>query len=93
MTTIDYTNAKKGRQVTLTPDPDPAKNNWALGPGSDPPPAGLTNEGWGAEARWNVSDLGLQSSHTYRLQFMVHDGDQNNSGGDSGESCLALVTD
>jgi len=34
-----------------------------------------------------VVQLGLIPGHTYRLQFMVHDGDQNKSGGDVGESC------
>jgi hypothetical protein len=89
--TVDYT-AKKGKTTTVTPDADPAKNNWNLGPGSDPPPSGLTNEGYGAEARWNVSELGLSSLHTYRMQFMVHDGDQNKTGGDSGEACMSVVT-
>jgi hypothetical protein len=89
--TVDYT-AKKGRTVTVTPDSDPAKNNWNLGPGSDAPPSGLQNQGYGAEARWNVSDLALQSLHTYRMQFMVHDGDQNNAGGDSGQACMSVVT-
>ena len=71
-----------------------SKNNWNLGAGSDTPPGGfgaLSNEGYGAEARWNVSDLGLQPGHAYRLQFMVHDGDQNKAGGDSGQGCLTVV--
>src|SRR5213593_211501 len=46
--------------VTVTPDGDPAKNTWNLGPGSDPAPAGAVNQGYGAEVRWNVSELGLQ---------------------------------
>ena len=73
--------------VSLAVDPDPAKNNWNLGPGSDPVPAGLANEGYGAEVRWDISKLGLLSGHTYRLYFMVHDGDQNKSGGDAGQAC------
>jgi hypothetical protein len=67
---------------------DPAKNNWFLGPNADPVPAGLKDEGYGAEIVWNASDLGtIQDGHTYKVQFMVHDGDQNNSGGDVGEGC------
>jgi Flp pilus assembly protein TadG len=87
--TVDKT--KSPALVTVTPDADPAKNNWNLGAGSDPVPAGLANEGYGAEARWNVKDLGLTPGHAYRFEFMVHDGDQNKAGGDAGESCLAAV--
>ena len=39
----------------------------------------------GAEARWNVT---LTPGHSYRLQVLVHDGDQNKAGGDSGEACV-----
>ena len=79
--------------VSVTPDADPAKNNWNLGAGSDAPPAGLVNQGYGAEVRWNVADLlvngkPLIGGHLYRLQFMVHDGDQNKAGGDSGQACV-----
>jgi hypothetical protein len=71
--------------VSIAPDADPAKNNWNLGTGSDPVPAGLTNQGFGAEVRWEVA---LTAGHSYRLQVMVHDGDQNKTGGDSGEACV-----
>jgi len=68
-----------------TPDADPAKNNWNLG-GGDPVPASIAkNEGYGAEVRW---DLVLIPGHSYRMQVMVHDGDQNKVGGDSGEACV-----
>lgn len=87
--TIDRTKATE--KISLTPDADPAKNNWNLGPGSDPAPSGLKNEGYGAEARWNVNSLGLAPGHAYRLQFMVHDGDQNKTGGDSGQNCMTVV--
>jgi hypothetical protein len=70
--------------VTITPDADPAKNKWDLGTG-DPAPTGLANEGFGAEARWNVA---LVPGHSYRIQVLVHDGDQNKAGGDSGEACV-----
>ncbi len=95
----------------VTPDADPAKNDWNLG-GGDPLPSDLTtstsspapmmgpngmmmggpmgmsgpkDEGYGAEVRW---DLVLVPGHSYRIQVMVHDGDQNQVGGDSGEACV-----
>ena len=74
----------------ITPDPDPAKNDWNLG-GGDPVPAGLAkNEGYGAEVRW---DLVLIPGHSYRMQVIVHDGDQNKVGGDSGEACVDFCAD
>jgi hypothetical protein len=81
--TVD--NTKSPSVVTITPDADPMKNNWTLGTGADTPPSGLSNEGYGAEARWNVQ---LLPGHSYRLQVLVHDGDQNKGGGDSGEACV-----
>lgn len=78
--------------VTVTPDVDPVKNGWNLGPGSDPVPAGLTGQGWGAEIQWDVSKLGLIPGHTYRFYFMVHDGDQNKTGGDVGHACTTLMS-
>jgi len=93
---------------------DPTKNKGActaavngcnavgsLGPGSDSPPATVSNLGYLTEVRWNVTDLkvsgganvgqSLQSGHSYRVQFMVHDGDQNKTGGDVGEACLNVT--
>ena len=56
--TVDHT--KNPVAVTVTPDGDPlAKNHWNLGPGSDPVPPGLVNQGYGAEVRWDLSTLGL----------------------------------
>src|SRR5437870_11114540 len=79
--------------VTVLPDANPARNYWNLGSG-DPAPLGLTNQGWGAEVRWNVDDLVAAGKmilgHAYRLQFMVHDGDQTGTGGDSGEDCVNI---
>ena len=86
--TVD--NTKNPNVISVTPDGDPAKNNWDLD-GGDPAPGGLVNEGYGAEVRWDTTKLGLIAGHTYRLQFMVHDGDQNKVGGDSGEGCVTLV--
>jgi len=107
--------------ATLTVSSDPSKNDWNLGPGSDPVPKHCSisvgtictsnadcspisgksqtcsqpaDEGYGAEARWSVKALidngTLQAGHSYRLEFMVHDGDQNKTGGDSGESCVNI---
>jgi uncharacterized repeat protein (TIGR01451 family) len=81
--------------TTLTTDADPAKNNLSLGSGADAPSVALTSLGYVAEMRWNVGDLRLngqplQAGRTYRLQFIVHDGDQNKTGGDVGQAC-ALV--
>jgi hypothetical protein len=76
--------------ATITPDADPAKNNWTLGAGADPVPATIAkNQGYGAEIVWN---LALIPGHSYRVQAMVHDGDQNKVGGDSGEACVDFCT-
>src|SRR6185295_5782985 len=72
--------------MTVQVDADPAENGWNLA-GGDAVPAGLENEGYGAEVRWNVNELGLIPGHTYRVQFMVHDGYQNKVGGDVGQAC------
>jgi hypothetical protein len=53
------------------------------GTGGAGAPAG--DLGFGAEARFVVS---LKAGHTYRLQVMVHDGDQLKVGGDAGEACV-----
>lgn len=80
--TVD--NTLNPADVSITPDADPAKNHWDLA-GGDPVPAGLTDQGWGAEVRWN---LVLVPGRSYRIQVLVHDGDQNKGGGDSGEACV-----
>lgn len=80
--TVDKTVSPS--KVTITPDADPAKNDWNLA-GGDPIPSGFDNEGYGAEVVWNVP---LEPAHSYRIQVMVHDGDQNKVGGDSGEACV-----
>ena len=83
--------------ITVAPDADPAKNGWNLGPGSDPVPAGLISEGYGAEVRWKLTNLvdnnglALVANRRYRLQVIVHDGDQNKSGGDVGQGCATAV--
>ena len=84
--------------ITVTPDADPAVNNWNLDgvcPGPDCPDPVPTptpaNEGYGAECRWNISSLNLTPGHHYRFYFIVHDGDQNKTGGDSGQACVFLT--
>jgi hypothetical protein len=81
--TVDKTTSPE--TVSIAPDADPAKNNWTLGTGSNTPPTGQKDEGFGTEARWNVA---LVPGRSYRIQVMVHDGDQNKVGGDSGEACV-----
>src|SRR5205809_4849243 len=49
--TVDATRTPP--QITVTPDRDPAKNNYALD-GGDAAPTGLTNQGYGAEIVWDV---------------------------------------
>jgi SdrD B-like domain len=91
--TVNYTTATP--TVTVVCDADPAKNGWNLGAGSDAPPTGTANEGYGAEVRWNLADLYaagvLVPGHTYRFYVMVHDGDQNKSGGDSGQASFTFT--
>jgi hypothetical protein len=74
--------------TSITPGPDPAQNQWNLGAGADPVPSGVNSLGYGTEVVWNTNSLGLIPGHTYRLEVMVHDGDQNQSGGDVGEACV-----
>ena len=82
--TID--NSTSPPTVSVTPDTDPAKNDWNFIL-NDPVPTGVKNEGWSAEVRWGVS---FQPGHSYRLQVIVHDGDQNKVGGDCGEACIVF---
>ena len=84
--TVDETASPA--KVSITPDSDPAKNDWSLG-GPDTAPQGLSNEGYGAEVIWNVP---FTAGHSYRVQVLVHDGDQNQSGGDSGEACVLFCS-
>jgi len=86
--TVNYTTSTP--TVTVTCLSDPAQNSWNLGAGSDAPPSGLHNEGYGTEVRWNLDALYQQGillpGHTYRFYVMVHDGDQNKTGGDAGQA-------
>jgi hypothetical protein len=66
---------------------DPASNGWNLGPGADPIPASVkavcNGSGYGTEIQFAA---GLIPGHSYRLQTILHDGDQTR-GADSGEGC------
>jgi hypothetical protein len=94
-TTVDADPAKN---ITKTKNPV----TWFAGPDAEPPLGGyetLANsdlESYGAEIRWNVNLITcngqpLQAGHVYRVQFLVHDGDQNNAGGDSAQSCAIIA--
>jgi hypothetical protein len=87
--TIDETGSTPKIQFNVGQDPQ--QNHWNLGPGSDTPPSAVQNQGYGAEVDWNVNSLGLIPGHVYRFYVMVHDGDQNKSGGDVGQACVDLV--
>jgi hypothetical protein len=91
--TVDYTHAGA---VTVNTGTDPAANSWSqLGAGADTPPAGLNNAGYCTDIQWSLTSLFNQgqliSGHTYRFYFIVHDGDQNNSGGDCGQAAYDFV--
>ena len=79
--------------VQINPYSDPATNisgtTWNLG-GGEQPPAGTTNQSYGSLVKWDISLLGLIPGHSYRIQVMVHDGDQNKSGGDAGSMCTTI---
>jgi hypothetical protein len=86
--TIDKTRTPPA--ISIKTDSDPTPNGTNLGSGI-PAPSGTEDLGYLTLVRWDVSSLGLQSGHSYRVQFMVHDGDQNNSGGDVGQNCVNLT--
>ncbi len=107
---VDKTSNPPSVTVTPDADPatrNDALGDARLGSGGDIPPLGfggayLTpagmktfNEGFTAEARWNIADLIaagiMQNGHVYRVQFMVHDGDQNKTGGDVGQNCATVA--
>jgi hypothetical protein len=85
--TVDQTQNPPA--ISIATDNDPAQNHQDLGSGIPVPP-GVMDEGYMSLVRWDVSTLGLKSGHSYRVQFMVHDGDQNQSGGDVGQNCINL---
>ena len=76
--------------ASIKVDADPHANHFNIGPGETFPTAQAREFGFTAELKWNVANLKLESGHTYRAQFMVHDGDQNRSGGDVGQGCALI---
>jgi uncharacterized repeat protein (TIGR01451 family) len=89
---------------TSTLDADPAKNGTVGLPHGYPP---VSNEGYTSEIQWDVNQIldpktadpgagfpngkPLISGHTYRMQVMDHDGDQNKTGGDAGQACIQVT--
>ena len=53
---------------------------------------GQSSESLATSVRWNLADLQragvLLPGHTYRFYVMVHDGDQNKTGGDAGQAAF-----
>ncbi len=81
-----WKSATEGAGNVGTPDSaDPTANHWDLTSSADPvtTTAMACGEKYGTELRFEV---GLISGHSYRIQVVAHDGDQN-KGGDSGEAC------
>jgi hypothetical protein len=80
---------------------DPMSNNWNNGgpPAANPVPAGIqacmfnqNSAGVSPSSAFTAQvdfEVGLISGHSYRLQVIVHDGDQRR-GGDSGEGCVTF---
>jgi hypothetical protein len=91
---ITLDNTKNPPKVTQNQDADPQSNGTNFGPGAPlgSYPAGLSSQGYTADVVWNISSIpGYDASHSYRAQFMVHDGDQNKTGGDVGQACVNIV--
>lgn len=67
----------------------PIPNGTNLGEGSVELPVAPKNE-FTAELRWNLTDarFGLVKGHTYRLEFMFHDGDRT---ADTAEKCANIT--
>jgi hypothetical protein len=97
-----WKNATEGDGGTGTPvQNDPTQNNWNNGgpPAANPVPDAIKACTFNSNAS-GVSpssaftaqvdfEVGLISGHSYRLQVIVHDGDQRR-GGDSGEGCVTF---
>jgi hypothetical protein len=100
---ITLDNTKNPPKVTQNQDTDPSSNGTNFGPGAPVGtyPAGLSAQGYTTDVVWNLSNatvpttaatpVGYDASHAYRALFMVHDGDQNKTGGDVGQACVNIV--
>jgi hypothetical protein len=96
--TINETNPSNP-QFTVNVAQNPTQNNWDLD-GGTPAPASIQGASQGqqysADLQWNLSSLTVNgqpliAGHTYRLYFIIHDGDQNHQGGDVGQGCINLL--
>ncbi len=86
--TVDKTSAIVSSSIKV--DSDPTANFWNLGSVFPAPTNPASEAGYGAVVSWNLKNFNLITGHTYRLQFMVHDGDENRVGGDVGENCINI---
>jgi hypothetical protein len=86
--TID--NTKNPPATSLTPRADPSKNHKVVGGAGINPPSTAWDGGYSSDIQWSLSSLGLTSGHAYRAQIIVHDGDQNKTGGDVGQACINI---
>ncbi len=92
--TITIDNTHTPAVTSLVNRADPAKNHKVVGAGGTNPPASAIDNGYSTDNQWNLTTLVAQSvlitGHAYRAQFIVHDGDQNKSGGDVGQACINI---
>jgi hypothetical protein len=88
--TVTIDNTKNPAQTKLVPGADPAKNNKIVGTGGLNPPALAQNFGYSSDIVWNITTPTFVAGHDYRVQIIVHDGDQNKSGGDVGQACINI---
>jgi hypothetical protein len=90
-------NTKTPPATTLVNRADPAKNHKVVGAGGVNPPAGAIDNGYSSDVVWDLANLhdnnnlALVAGNRYRAQFIVHDGDQNKTGGDVGQACVNLT--
>jgi hypothetical protein len=76
--------------TSITPGANPTANS-SFGAFADTPPSGISYEDFRTEIRWDATSLGVVPGHTYRVQAMIHDGDQTRVGGDAGEACATFT--
>jgi hypothetical protein len=90
--TID--NTKTPSVTSLVNRADPTANHKVVGPGGTNPPASAIDNGYSTDNQWDLAALVTQgvltTGHAYRAQFIVHDGDQNKTGGDVGQACVNI---
>jgi hypothetical protein len=98
--TWTYANETAGSNQGTPVQNNPQQNHWNNGPApaANPVPDSIkactfnTNTLGGSASNFTAQvdfEVGLISGHSYRLQVIVHDGDQRR-GGDSGEGCVTF---